>query len=626
MCGICGYIDYQNPIEDRRALIHKMCDLMTHRGPDAHGYYFKDNIALGHRRLSIIDLSTGTQPMSNVDKTVWIVYNGEIYNFLEIKKYLIQKGYSFRTRSDTEVLINGYQAYGIDLLDHLNGMFSFAIWDEKEKRLFAARDRLGKKPLYYYHDDKCFIFSSELKSLIVNPEISREINIEAIDQYFSFGYIPAPLTIFKNIYKLRAAHYLIWKNGDIRTDKYWDVEYHPDDIAKSEDEYLEELVALLKESIHRRLISDVPLGAFLSGGIDSSTVVGLMSQVSSERVKTFTIGFSEQRYSEVDDAKSVANKFDTQHHEYTVSPNAIEIIPKIVWHFDEPFADSSAIPTYYVSQIARKNVTVILSGDGGDELFAGYKRYMEKDQYEIYKSIPRIIREKIIGRIARSLPISAKGRNFLLGVSLLEKKQNLEIIELYPYIKNDLFTSNFFDQLRSCDTPGSLIDYWGGFPQSSLLSRMQYFDTKIYLPDDILVKVDRMSMAHSLETRAPLLDYHLVEFAARIPAELQMKDGKGKYLLRKLAEKLLPKQVLVKRKQGFAIPANEWFQKELFEYAYDLLTSSRFEKRGYFIQKNINLMLNEHRKGRRDYSTWIWSLIIFEIWHQTFMDSDLKLI
>ncbi len=626
MCGICGYIDYRNPIEDRRALMHKMCDLMAHRGPDAHGYYFKDNIALGHRRLSIIDLSTGTQPMSDADKTVWIVYNGEIYNFLEIKKNLIQKGYSFRTRSDTEVLINGYQAYGIDLLGHLNGMFSFAIWDEKEKRLFAARDRLGKKPLYYYHDDKCFIFSSELKSLIINPEISREINIEAVDQYFSFGYIPAPLTIFKNIYKLRAAHYLIWKNGNIQTDKYWDVEYHPAEVTQSEDEYLEELMALLKESIHRRLISDVPLGAFLSGGIDSSTVVGLMSQVSSERVKTFTIGFSERQYSEVDDAKSVADKFDTQHHEYNVSPNAVEIIPKIVWHFDEPFADSSAIPTYYVSQIARKHVTVILSGDGGDELFAGYKRYMEKNQYEIYKSIPRIIREKIIGRIARSLPISAKGRNFLLGVSLLEKKQNLEIIELYPYIKNDLFTHDFIEQLESYDTPGSLIDYWGGFPQSSLLSKMQYFDTKIYLPDDILVKVDRMSMAHSLETRAPLLDYHLVEFAARIPAELQMKDGKGKYLLRKLAEKLLPQQVLAKRKQGFAIPANEWFQKELFEYAYDLLTASRFEKRGYFIQKNINLMLNEHRKGRRDYSTWIWSLIIFEIWHQTFMDSDLKLI
>jgi asparagine synthase (glutamine-hydrolysing) len=626
MCGICGYIDYRNPIEDRRALIHKMCDLMAHRGPDAHGYYFKDNIALGHRRLSIIDLSTGTQPMSDADKTVWIVYNGEIYNFLEIKKNLIQKGYSFRTRSDTEVLINGYQAYGINLLDHINGMFSFVIWDEKEKRLFAARDRLGKKPLYYYHDDKCFIFSSELKSLIINPEISREINIEAVDQYFSFGYIPAPLTIFKNIYKLRAAHYLIWKNGNIQTDKYWDVEYHPSEVTQSEDEYLEELMVLLKESIHRRLISDVPLGAFLSGGIDSSTVVGLMSQVSSERVKTFTIGFSERQYSEVDDAKSVADKFDTQHHEYTVSPNAVEIIPKIVWHFDEPFADSSAIPTYYVSQIARKHVTVILSGDGGDELFAGYKRYMEKNQYEIYKSIPRFIREKIIGRIARSLPISAKGRNFLLGVSLLEKKQNLEIIELYPYIKNDLFTHDFIEQLGSCEAPGSLIDYWGGFPQSSLLSKMQYFDTKIYLPDDILVKVDRMSMAHSLETRAPLLDYHLVEFAARIPAELQMKDGKGKYLLRKLAEKLLPQQVLAKRKQGFAIPANEWFQKELFEYAYDLLTASRFEKRGYFIQKNINLMLNEHRKGRRDYSTWIWSLIIFEIWHQTFMDSDLKLI
>jgi asparagine synthase (glutamine-hydrolysing) len=624
MCGICGYIDYQNPIEDRRNLIYKMCDLMAHRGPDAHGYYFKDNVALGHRRLSIIDLLTGAQPMSNANKTVWIVYNGEIYNFPEIKRDLIQKGYSFRTRSDTEVLINGYQAYGIDLLGHLNGMFSFAIWDEKEKRLFAARDRLGKKPLYYYHDDKCFIFSSELKSLIINPEISRDINIEAADKYFSYGYIPAPLTIFKNIYKLRAAHYLLWKEKDIQTDKYWDVEYQPDDVTKSEDEYLEELMELLKLSIHRRLMSDVPLGAFLSGGIDSSTVVGLMSQVSSERVKTFTIGFSEHQYSEVDDAKSVADKFDTQHHEYTVSPNAIEVIPKIIWYFDEPFADSSAIPTYYVSQIARKHVTVILSGDGGDELFAGYKRYMEKNQYEIYKYIPRIIREYVVGSIARSLPISAKGRNFLLELSLLEKKQNFEIIELYPYIKADLFSNDLIDQLGKVDTPGSLIEYWGGFPQSCLLSKMQYFDTKIYLPDDILVKVDRMSMAHSLETRAPLLDYHLVEFAARIPAELQMKDGKGKYLLRKLAEKLLPQQVLTKRKQGFAIPAKEWFQNELWDMTSDLLTAHRFQERGYFNRQNILKILKDHKKGVRDYSNWLWCLLIFELWHQTYIDSDLR--
>ncbi len=626
MCGICGYIDYRNNVENKRSLISKMCELMTHRGPDEYGYFFRNNVALGHRRLSIIDLSTGSQPMSNETKTIWIVYNGEIYNFPEIKKNLMQKGFTFRTKSDTEVLLKGYEVYGIDILQHINGMFAFAIWDEQKNRLFVARDRLGKKPLYFYQDSNCFIFSSELKALIANPEVKRDVNLEAVDKYFSYGYIPAPFTIFSNIHKLRAGHYLMWEKEKIRVNQYWDVEYRTDNLYKNEDEYVEELIGILKSSIKRRLISDVPLGAFLSGGLDSSTVVGLMSQVASEKVKTFTIGFSERAYSEVDDARCVADKFDTDHHEYTVEANAIEILPKIVWHFDEPFADSSAVPTYYVSQIARQNVTVILSGDGGDELFAGYKRYMERDQFKSYKSIPRVIREKIIGSIARSLPFNAKGKNFLLAISQLEQKENRGFTELYPFIKHDLFTTDLTNEIGKFDLPEALIDYWNHKPESSLLSRMQYFDTKIYLPDDILVKVDRMSMAHSLETRAPLLDYHLVEFAAGIPPHLQMKDGKGKYILRKLAKKFLPQQILTKKKQGFAIPANEWFQKELFDYAYQLLTANRFKTRGYFNQKNIDLMLTEHKQGKRDYSNWIWSLIIFELWHQTFIDSDLKLL
>ncbi len=624
MCGICGYIDYKNPIDKKRAIVHKMCELLTHRGPDEFGYFFDKNLALGHRRLSIIDLSSGKQPMQNEQGNIRIVFNGEIYNFLELKEEFRRRGFNFHTNSDTEVIIRGYECYGVDVIHKLNGMFSLAIWDESEKRLFAARDRLGKKPFYYYAGKDRFVFASELKSLLADPEIPRDVNMEAVDRYFSFGYIPSPLTIFHNIYKLRPGHFLLWQNEEIHTHQYWDLAYKESADCRTEDDFTDRLEELLTAAVKRRLISDVPLGAFLSGGIDSSTVVGMMARVSAEPVKTFTIGFEEQSYSEVPDARVVADTFKTHHHEYKVKSSAVDILPALVWHFDEPFADSSAVPTFYVSKIARENVTVILSGDGGDELFAGYRSYYKRNQYEIFKRIPRLLREKVIGPLASTLPINARGKNFLLEISKLEKKENFEIIEYYPQIKHDLYSDDFRNQVSKFNDFQSLVSYWGNMPAGPKLSRMQYFDTKFYLPDDILVKVDRMSMANSLETRAPLLDYTVAEFAATIPAELQFKDGRGKYILRKMASRFLPEHVFKKKKQGFAIPMNEWFRNELKEYAFDLLTSSRSNNRGYFKGKIINYILNEHIKGRRDYSMWIWSLVIFELWHQTYLDFDTR--
>lgn len=624
MCGISGYISRSENLEQKRPILRKMSELMTHRGPDEDGFYLKKNVALGHRRLSIIDLSSGQQPMSNDDGSTRIVYNGEIYNFPEIKKELESKGIVFKTKSDTEVILKGYEVYGVDILDHLNGMFSFAIWDEKEKRLFAAKDRLGKKPFYYYYDDQRLIFGSELKAILVHLDVPREVNPEAVDKYLSYNYIPAPLTIFKNIHKLRPGHYLLWEDGKILARQYWDVHYHTDNVFRTEDQYIDHLYDLLNASVKRRLISDVPLGAFLSGGMDSSVIVGLMSLMSNQPVKTFTIGFEEQGYSEIDDARLIADHFKTDHLEFRVRSDAVDLLPKLVWHFDEPFADSSAIPTYYVSKIARENVTVILSGDGGDEMFAGYRRYINRDLYARYRKIPCLIREKLLGPVANLLPFQMPGRNLLLEISRQEKKENFEWFEIYPYIKNEMYSREFQKELLSVDAAGSVIHYWQNMPESPLLSRMQYTDTKVYLPEDILVKVDRMSMANSLETRAPLLDYEVAEFAARIPPEWHFKDGRAKYMLRKVAKKFLPEPIFQKKKQGFAIPASVWFRNELRDMTSDLLENPRFQSRGYFKAKNVSKILKEHQKGARDYSTWLWCLINFELWFQTYMDPDLR--
>ncbi len=503
MCGIVGYILAQGDAQSKQATLKAMCDLQSHRGPDGSGLWFKGQAGLGHRRLSIIDLAGGAQPMATPDESLAVVFNGEIYNFPELRQELGQKGYAFRTHSDTEVLLHGYHAWGADLLGKLNGMFAFAIWDERNKRLFAARDRLGKKPFYYHSTAGAFLFASEMKSILAEPEVRRETDPAAIDDYFSFGYIPAPRTIFSDIRKLRPGHYLTWEAGSLKVAQYWDVSYAPNRDCKTEDDYADKLEELLTAAVKRRLISDVPLGAFLSGGIDSSTIVGLMAKVAGEPVRTFTVGFEDQAFSETDDARKLAGAFGTLHREQIVKPDALSVLPDLVWHFDEPFADSSAVPTYYVSQAARREVTVILSGDGGDELFAGYNAYIAKDRYTRYKAIPRVLRRGL-GAAGDLLPWNAPGRNMLLRLAKLEAYERGEAAELYPPIKSSLYSSAFARKLGGRD-PAEALRYWSS-PPAGDLSRYQYLDTKVYLPEDILTKVDRMSMANSLETRAPLLD------------------------------------------------------------------------------------------------------------------------
>lgn len=620
MCGICGYIFHRGAIGERKKLVQKMCDLLVHRGPDEQGLISFDNVALGHRRLSIIDLAEGQQPMANSEQTLWIVFNGEIYNYRELRNELAGNGFSFRTNSDTEVILNGYAAYGTSILDRLNGMFAFAIYDRRSDLLFAARDRLGKKPLYYYSGPDRFVFSSELKSLLADPEMPRDINFEAVDKFFSYTYVPAPLTIFRNISKLRPGHFMICEAGRVTVKQYWDVQYRLPEKPLEEDEYIEELDSLLKASVKRRLISEVPLGAFLSGGVDSSLVVALMSHLSSEPVRTFSIGFNERRYTELEDASIVAKALKSDHHERIVTPDTIELLPEIIWHTSEPFADSSAMPTYCVSRFAREMLTVALSGDGGDELFAGYNRYIERDKYKAYLKIPRAIREHVIAPFASSLPIGTRGKFFLHELGRLGRRQHNDIVEIFPDIKHALYSDQMRGTIKGLPVPESSFEYWSNRPGSSRLSEMQYLDTKVYLSDDILTKVDRMSMANSLETRAPLLDYKVVEFAASIPPHMHMLDGRGKYLLRKVAGRYLPQSVMDKKKQGFAVPRDEWFRGPLIDYAENLLKSKLFRSRGYFKQGPIDLILTEHIKGKRDYSTWIWCLIVFELWHQLFMD------
>ncbi|HKP97227.1 MAG TPA: asparagine synthase (glutamine-hydrolyzing) [Fibrobacteria bacterium] len=622
MCGIAGYLLTSGNAESKRPVLEAMCDLIRHRGPDGSGVEFRGQAGLGHRRLSIIDLAGGAQPMSTADGSLTVVFNGEIYNFPELRRELEGKGHSFRTGSDTEVLLHGYHAFGDALPGKLNGMFAFALWDARRKRLLAGRDRLGKKPFYFHSSPDRFLFASEMKSILAEPAVPRRIDPRAVDAFFSFGYIPAPETIFRDVCKLRPGHQLVWEDGRVTVSQYWDVAYRPDPDCRTEEDYVDKLEVLLTAAVKRRLMSEVPLGAFLSGGVDSSTIVGLMAKLSGEPVRTFTVGFAEREFSEAGDALLVSKAFGTRHNEQFIKPDALSILPSLVWHFDEPFGDSSAVPTFYVSQAARREVTVILSGDGGDELFAGYNSYHLRNRYEGFKAIPAPLRRAFMGAAARMLPWNAPGRNLLRRIGALEAYDRGDVPELFPPIKEALYAPEWAEAAAGAD-PAGYLRYWGNAPAGGL-SRLQYLDTKVYLPEDILMKVDRMSMANSLETRAPLLDYTVAEFAASIPPEMHTRDGRGKYILRKMASRFLPPHVLAKKKQGFAIPREKWFQGELKDFARGTLTSERFRARGYFRPDRVEAILRDHAAGRKDYGMWIWCLLNFEFWHQAFLDADTR--
>lgn len=629
MCGICGKININNrEVVDAR-LIHKMTEVLKHRGPDDEGIYINGNVGIGHRRLSIIDLSKDArQPMSNEDKSIWIVCNGEIYNFQELRKVLEKKGHIFCSRSDTEVIIHLYEELGTDCVEKLRGMFAFCIWDEKRKRLFLARDRIGQKPLNYAIKNGNIIFASEIKSILQDPEISREVDINALDSYLTYQYVPAPETMFSGINKLPPAHSLVWENGKIKIERYWNLNFQ-NKINMAEDEFCQRILDLLTEATKIRLVSDVPLGVFLSGGIDSSAIVGLMSKLSTHPVKTFSIGFEEETFNELKYARKVAKIFATDHHEYIVKPEALNILPKIIWHFNEPFADSSCIPTYYLSKMTRQEVTVALNGDGGDETFAGYERYVANKIANIYNLIPQSIRKNLVSFITTVLPESTRRKDFIKRFKRFAKANDSSRERRYARwmsifdddLKSNLYSEKLKNRLKGIDSWNYLLDVYRQSDANNFIDATLFVDIMTYLPGDLLVKIDISSMANSLEARSPFLDHKLMEFAASIPSNLKLKGWTTKYLLKKALTKILPKDILNRRKAGFGVPIGTWFRQELKDYAYDILLSEKSLKRGYFKKEAIKRILDEHTKGKIDHGARIWSLINFELWHQMFIDN-----
>lgn len=620
MCGIAGIFEFDSGKRPSLAGLQRMAQALTHRGPDEDGFYQSGSVGLAHRRLSIIDLASGQQPMQSPDGQVCLVFNGEIYNYPELKLELTQKGYEFRTRSDTEVLLALYIYDGLEAFTKINGMFACAFWDQRMQRLVLARDRFGKKPLFYYRGAQRFLFGSELKALLACGGFERKVNPAALHEYLTHSYIAGEQTILDGIYRVPPAHVLVVDHDQLRCFPYWEFKFHPVGNPPNEVEAAEQLEELLRQAVKRRLMSEVPLGAFLSGGLDSSVIVALMAQLSERPVQTFTIGFEESDYSELEDARLVARHLGTEHHEMVVNPSALEVLPSLIRHLDEPFGDSSAVPTYYVCRAARQQVTVALSGDGGDEVFAGYRRYQELDGCQRMTRIPAWMRRGLIKPLTQVLPFTWPSWNYLYAMGEAKDGGIPYGLGLYPYIQEKLYTPDFRKQLRDCDPFALTIQILGHVNHLDAVSRYQYMDTLHYLPADILTKVDRMSMANSLEVRSPLLDYAVVEYMATLPLSFKLRQGVSKYLLRKLCKRLLPTSVLTKRKQGFAIPKDRWFQHELRTFAEDLLLDGRTLARGYFRKDSLSRMLRHHATGQRDYSTWIWCLIVLEMWHRLFLD------
>ena len=631
MCGIAGFVDrwdsgQARPVEERAAILDSMCRIIEHRGPDDQGVTLDRGVALGMRRLSIIDLAGGHQPISGEDGSVSIVYNGEIYNFHELKDRLEAAGHKFKTHCDTETVLHGYEEFGPDCLKDLRGMFAFAIWDAKNQVLFIARDRAGKKPLYYsVTRGGSLIFGSELKVLLQHPDVEREIDPKALDAYFTLGYIPDPYSIFKNVKKLPPGHYLTFSEGRLDVKQYWDFNFNPSESLREED-YLEELRFLLDESVRLRLISDVPLGAFLSGGIDSSTIVGLMARHSAQPVKTFSIGFHEDSYNELKYARMTAQKFGTDHHEFFVTPEICSVVDELAWFMDEPFADQATIPNYVVSKLAREHVKVVLSGDGGDELFAGYTRYIVAQNRASFDLIPKTLRQGL-GPLSKNLPHGTKGRNYLFNISLDPVSRYLDSVSTFTSLNREsLYTRDFRDLVGAEGYVSSLFrDLSARVTTGEPLDRLLYIDSKTYLPGDILAKVDRTSMAVSLEARAPLLDHKLIEFVGQMPAKLKLSGLESKHLLKKAVADLVPHEILNRPKQGFGVPIQDWINRQLRSRIRESLTEPRSQQRGYVEPGYINVLLNEHERGRRDHSDGLWALFMLELWHRQFIDQPANL-
>jgi len=623
MCGIAGIVGTGDDVGIDYKLVHQMCQTIIHRGPDDEGVFVKSGAGLGMRRLSIIDLAGGHQPVFNENRTAWVVFNGEIYNFRELRRELEQKGHRFSTHADTEVIIHLYEDLGAECVQKLRGMFAFALFDEPRRRLLLARDRLGKKPLHYALSGGRLLFGSEIKAILAAAPELAAVNSQALLQYFYFGYIPDPATAFEAIYKLPPGHLLEFEGGDVHVRQYWDLPAYGTFSPASEKECLDQLEERLTEAVRIRLISDVPLGALLSGGTDSSTIVALMARLSSKPVKTFSIGFRQADFNEAPYARMVAQKFNTEHHELILEPKVAETVQTLGRSLEEPFGDSSMLPTYYVSCLARKYVTVVLSGDGGDEAFAGYDRYRINLQDRSYDWIPpwagKWYRERFYPRI----PYGVAGRNLLYSITLPWPERYIEAVSLAPYQRNfSILSPDLVSALEGDADPLNVFrNCLGRAKGSDPLSRVLYLDSKTYLPGDILTKVDRMSMAASLEARVPMLDHVFLEWVTSLSPDWKMRQRGQKYILTKLAERLgVPGEALHRPKQGFALPLVHWLRHDLKELVLSLLLEPRTLQRGYFNEKGVRHLLSEFFDGRTDDYLQVWRLMMFELWQRNFLE------
>jgi asparagine synthase (glutamine-hydrolysing) len=623
MCGITGIFEFQRKEEISRDLVHRMNETIVHRGPDDEGIYVGPGIGLGFRRLSIIDLAGGHQPISNEDGRIWVMLNGEIYNYPELRKDLESRGHRFSTRSDTETIVHLYEEYGEQCFSRLRGMFAVVLWDSRKEKVLLARDRVGKKPLFYFADNRRILFGSELKAILAADSLPRVLDHQALSDYFSLGYIPAPKTIYRAVRKVLPGHYLEASASGIRETSYWELSFGNVE-NRSEEEWCELLRHELCEATRVRLMSDVPLGAFLSGGLDSSSVVAIMSHLMKRPVTTCSIGFEEQEYNEANFARQVAQQFHTDHHEEIIRPNALEILNKLVWHYDEPFADSSAIPTYYVSRAARRHVTVALGGDGGDESFAGYRRYVF-DQWEnrLRRFVPQLLRGAVFGPLGQWYPALAwaprifRAKATLQSLSRSPLEGYFNSISIFrPQEKTRLFTGDFHRTLAGYDSIDVLRYHYDRAGTDDLLSRIQYVDIKTYLPDDILVKVDRASMAVSLEVRAPLVDHRLIERAAAIPSPLKLNGRTGKLIFKKMMSSTLSDDILHRSKQGFAVPLDRWFRAELRDMAHDAIFFSADD--GLLDRRFLKKIWDQHQQRRCDRSAHLWTVLMFQKWKETF--------
>ncbi len=623
MCGICGIVEREGTAANP-ALLSRLNARLLHRGPDDGGEWIDGSAALGMRRLAIIDVAGGHQPMFNETGSVAIVFNGEIYNYKDLHKDLEAAGHRFASRSDTETIVHLYEQYGPEGLERLNGMFALAIWDREKQQLLLARDRAGKKPLYYAVLGGRLVFSSEMSSLLEHPDIGREIDTVALDNYFGLGYIPAPLTIFRQVRQLEPGHFLVWKHGEIKIGRYWRLKARPH-VARSEQEAAEELLALLKDAVRIRLYSDVPFGALLSGGVDSGLVVGLMSQLMDRPVQTFTIGFPDQAMDESQDAAAVAKHFGAEHHNLIAGPHSvIELVDKLTTHFGEPFGDASAIPTYLVSEMARKHVTMALSGDGGDEVFGGYPSYRYHASAAAYRrNLPGPLRSMM-----RAAFHSVNGHGSAIGrrVSRFVMESELPVEQAWRHSRSifsdselsELYTPEFAQKVQLRDRGFQLRESFEHFGATAKYdSVLNYVDYETYLPGDILVKVDRMSMANSLELRAPLMDYRVAEFAAGLPQEWKWTAFEGKKILKRAARAVLPPAVLSRRKQGFVLPVGPWLRGELKPFFRDAIASSGAG--GVIRREYCEQLLEQHARGEGSSTERkLWSVLCYLLWHAKF--------